>query len=107
MVLTKNEYKAAQQLARDLIELKQRKQKEKERINQAIKTVAGIAESVVKRGVEIFDTIKTAIMKISESLEDIEKTKELRESWHVPINFKMPKAPFVENYNLQYARNNL
>lgn len=105
MILTKDEYKVAQELARGLTESRQRKQKE--RFNQAIQTVNRIAESVIDRAVEIFNKIKAGVMEHYEVLEDIEETRELRELWYVPIKIKAPPMPDVPMPQMMTIRSDL
>lgn len=94
----------AKELAQELVQVK----KEKDEFDRAIEAVTHIFANIKETVTNVWNSIKESMPKIIDDvLEEIEHEKKLRESWHVPIKMDLPKAPFIENHNLQFARSNL
>lgn len=67
--------------------------------------VLSFVNDVVERA---HNVIKEFISSATEFIESMKKdNNKFKNNWYVPIKVNLPKAPYVTNYNLQFARNNL
>lgn len=86
---------------------------EKELIEKTV-TRTGYSSEEVSRA---FNNVKQAFVKAVEVVERIItnicdflnqiNNKKHEYNWKIPIKLNIPQAPFVKNYNLRFARNNL
>ncbi len=104
-MLNEREMSMAKELAQELTSVN--RLREKEKLDNAFKTIKSMFEGVKESVSEVWNTLKETFDNICETRKEIEHKNILRQSWHVPIKITLPEAPFVKNYNLQFARNNL
>lgn len=102
-MLSEREMAMAKDLAKKFAEINQLDEKE------SYETIICAFQNVKEVFISTWNQLKEIVSSIAESIEGITEGIEKKHAynWHVPIKTRMPESPFIENHNIQFARNNL
>jgi len=72
----------------------------------SIEEIKYALDSVKQACISIIEEIKRIVKDVYDYFK-IKKSNDYSQNWHVPVKVRIPNAPFIKDYNLQFARNNL
>lgn len=101
MVLDENGMQRARELAREMVRIQK----------ETMTNISGIFESIKKVTIEVFREIRDSVMNVWAHIQAIYEKEEEIEchdfNWYVPMNVRIPEAPYIKKSRMFNIRNGI